>query len=174
MSDRDAQINFTVDGDAKELAKERLDYGELSKILRKRVHEVAFGEEVSKHTRLEQRLRELREEKDELRTKRREIETQIEGVEQQITRVEEQLNQLDKREDQYEAALEMLEETLAEGGRVFPGHGQVQRAAKLGEKSAEEVIADLKDRNPTVPDHAFVSGLESNREWRGINTEGDR
>lgn len=164
----DDQINFTVDSDAKELAKEKLDYGELSKRLRQTVEQIAFGEDVSKHTQLQQRLETLREEKDELRGKRRKIDADLETVEQKITRVEEQLSELDKREDRYEAALEMLEESLAEGGRVFPDHGQVVRAARLGNVDEDQVIEDLKERNPSVPAHAFVNGIEADKEWHGI------
>lgn len=169
MSEHDAQINFTIDGDAKDLAKDKLDYGELSERLRETVEQIAFGEEVSKHTQLQQRLQTLREKKDDLRAQRREIDAQLETVEQDITRIEEQLSELDKREDKYEAALEMLEETLAEGGRVYPDHGQVVRAARIGDVDEDHVIADLKERNPSVPEHAFVSALESSEDWDGFD-----
>jgi chromosome segregation ATPase len=168
MSD-DAQINFNVDSDAKKLAKEQLDYGELSERLRETVEQIAFGEEVSKHTQLQERLRTLREKKDDLRAQRRELDAQLETVEQDIARIEEQLSELDKREDRYEAALEMLEETLAEGGRVFPDHGQVVRAARLGDVDEQQVIADLKERNPSVPEHAFVGAMESSEDWNGFD-----
>lgn len=174
MSKFDDQLNVQVDGSAKDAAKEKLDHGELSQRIRELVDQIAFGEEVSKHTRYEQRLRNLREKKDELRSKRRQIETEIEDVEQEITRIEEQLSHLDKREDKYTAALEMLEETLAEGGRVFPGHGQVQRAAHIGGLEPDDVIADLQDRNPSVPEHAFVSGVHSDEQWHGLDTEVDQ
>lgn len=173
MSDRDSQINFTIEREAKELAKDRLEHGELSTILRRRVHEVAFGEEVSRHTRLEQRLASLRDRKDELRSERRGIEAAIEDVEQKITRVEEQMGQLDKREDRYEAALEMLEETIYGGTRVDPGHGQVEKAAKIGQCDPSDVIDDLQERNPSVPEHAFVQSMHSDREWPGLQ-EGRR
>lgn len=165
----DSQINFTISSDAKELAKEQLEHGELSERLRETVEQIAFGEEVSKHTQLEERLRTLREKKDDLRAQRRELDAEIETVEQEITRIEEQLSELDKREDKYEAALAMLEETLAEGGRVFPDHGQVVRAARLGNVEPADVIDDLQDRNPSVPEHAFVEGRECDKEWRGFS-----
>lgn len=165
----DAQINFKIDGDAKELAKEKLDHGELSRRLRETVEQIAFGEEVSKHTQLQQRLRTLREKKDDLRAERRELDAELETIEQEITRVEEQLSELDKREDKYEAALEMLEETLAEGGRVYPEHGQVVRAARLGDVDEDQVIADLQERNPSVPEHAFVDAMASDAEWHGFD-----
>jgi len=168
MTDDRAQIGFKIDKHAKELAQEKLEFGELSKILRGEVHRVAFGEEISKRERLDQRLQELREEKDELRSEKRQIETDIEEVETKITRVDSQREGLERQEDRYEASLEMLEETLAEGGRVFEDHGQVMKAAKIGGKEPEDVVEELQERNPSVPDHAFVQALHSAKEWDGV------
>jgi len=75
---------------------------------------------------------------------------------------------MERREDKYETSLEMLEETLRDGGHVFEDHGQVMKAAKIGGKEAEDVIRELKERNPSVPDHAFVSKLHTNKEWTGV------
>jgi len=164
----DEQINFTIDGDAKELAKNQLEYGELSERLRETVRAIAFGEEVSQHQKLKKRLEGLRDSKDELRAEKREIEAKIEDVEQKISRVEERVDKLDRREDQYTASLEMLEDQLMSGVHVFPEHGQVMKAAKIGEKEPEDVIEDLQDRNPSVPEHAFKSKMDTSRTWTGV------
>lgn len=161
------QVHFTVDRNAKELAKEKLEFGELSNLLRDEVHRVAFGEEISKREQLQERLNQLREERDELRSEKRQIETDIEEKETEIARVEERLSGLERKEDRYEATLEMLEETLLEGGRVFEDHGQVIKASKVGGKEPEDVIAELKERNPNVPDHAFVEMFKDRTEWAG-------
>lgn len=171
MSEYDDQLHVQVDGDAKELAKEQLGHGGLSEAVRRRIDEIAYGEEVSKHTRLSQRLQTLRNEKDELRSKRRELDAQIEEVEQKVTRIEEQLSHLDKREDKFDAALEMLEETLHSGDRVWPEHGQVQRAARIGGVEPTDVIERLQERNPSVPEFAFNDGLHDSREWAGTEAE---
>lgn len=167
MTDK-AQVNFTVEESAKELAKEKLEHGELSQRLRERIQQIAFGEELSKRAQKQERLEELREKKDNLRSDKREIEADIEDVEQEITRIEEQLDNLERREDKYETSLEMLEESLYDGQRIFEEHGQVQKAAKLGEKEPEDVIAELKERNPEIPDHAFKQKLQSPEPWDGI------
>lgn len=171
MSKYDDQLNFKINENAKKAAKQKLEHGELSRRLRRVVEEIAFGEEVSKATRYEQRLRTLRERKDELRADRRVIDAEIEEVELEIARVEEQLSHLDKREDKYDAALEMLEETLYEGGRVYPDHGQVVRAAQIGDVDPEGVIEDLQERNPSIPEHAFAQGIHSSKAWDGISPE---
>lgn len=169
MSDDKAQINFNVERNAKELAKEKLDYGELSSELRETVHRIAFGEEISKRESAHKRLAELRDEKDNLRAQKREIEAQLEEVEDKISRVEERLDNMERREDKYEATLELLEETLYDGGRVFEDHGQVIKAAKIGSVDEESVIEELKERNPSIPDHAFVQKMHTNKRWEGVD-----
>jgi hypothetical protein len=36
------------------------------------------------------------------------------------------------------------------------------------------VIEELKERNPSVPDHAFVQQLHTNEEWHGLEKESNR
>jgi len=112
-------------------------------------------------------LAELRDEKDRKRSEIREAEAELEEIEDKIARVEERLDNMERREDKYEASLEMLEESLQEGEHVFEDHGQVIKAAKVGGKETEAVIDELKERNPMVPDYAFVSKLHTNETWTG-------
>jgi len=166
MTDR-SQINFKVEQDAKELAKEKLDHGELSTELRETIHRIAFGEEISKREQSRKRLAELRDAKDKKRSEIREAEAELEEIEDQIARVEERLDNMERREDKYEASIEMLEQTLRDGGHVFEDHGQVIKAAKIGGKETEDVIAELQERNPTIPDYAFMPKFHAAEEWDG-------
>jgi chromosome segregation ATPase len=172
MTDGKAQVNFEVEANAKELAKEKLDHGELSRELRETIHRVAYGEEISKRERMHKQLADLREEKDRKRAEVRELQAEIEEIEGKIARVEERLDGMERREDKYEATLELLEETLYSGGRVFEEHGQVMKAAKIGGTEPEEVIEELQERNPAIPAHAFLQQLHTNKEWHGL--EGER
>lgn len=169
MPNFDDQIAFNLPGETKQAAQQDLDHGELSEELRGFVRELAFGEDVSERERLQQRLDSIREEKDELRKQRRHLDAEIADLESEESRLEERVNNLTSRQEQYEASLEMLEEILGEGGRVDPGHGQVKRAAMIGEREPEDVIEDLKERNPSVPDHAFVEAIHARKEWTGTN-----
>jgi len=166
MSDK-SQINFTVEDDAKQLAKEKLEHGELSTELRETIHRIAFGEEISKREQSRKRLAELRDEKDTKRSEIRNAEAELEEIEDKIARVEERLDNMERLEDKYEASLEMLEESLQQGEHVFEEHGQVIKAAKVGGKETEAVIEELKERNPMVPDYAYVSKLHTNQTWNG-------
>jgi len=169
MSEGKSQINFTVEANAKDLAKDKLNHGELSTELRETIHRIAYGEEISKRERMHKQLAELREEKDSLRAEKREIEAEIEEVEGKITRIEERLDGMERQEDKYEATLELLEETLYDGGRVFADHGQVMKAAKIGGKESSDVIEELQERNPSIPDHAFKQRLHTAKEWHGVS-----
>jgi len=72
MSDKE-QINFTVDADAKETVKKRLDHGVLTERLRTCVKEIAYGTDVTERERLKDKLTQLRNEK-------RDIEHEINGL----------------------------------------------------------------------------------------------
>lgn len=167
-----SQINFTVDEDAKELAKERLDHGELSNQLRQTIREIAFGEDISKRAKLQDRLDNLKDRRDELKRQKEEIESELDEITSKIERVDNRLSELETKEDAYQGALEMLEDQLMSGTHIDPNHGQVKKAAHLGEKEPDDVIQDLKERNPSVPEYAFVEYRTAQSEygetWTGV------
>lgn len=171
MTDGRSQVNFTVDDSAKSLAKEKLEHGELSQQLRRKVEEIAFGEEISQRSKLEERLDTLQDRRDELKSDREAINAELEEVENKIDRVESRLDELETREDEYHVALEMLEDQLMDGTHVFPGHGQVQKAAHVGECDPQDVIDDLQDRNPSVPSYAFMDKMAAPQEWTGSHEQ---
>jgi len=171
MTDDRAQIHVKVSREAKELAKQKLKHGELSQLFRDELRRVAYGDEVSKRERLQRNLEEIREEKDSLRAEKREIEGEIERVETEIARVEERMDGLERKEDRFDAQIEMLEEALAEGMRLDPKNPKVITAAKTGGVETDEVIGELRDRHPNIPDQAFKQKLNDQREWNGFNLE---
>lgn len=169
MSDEfDDQINFQVSSDAKALARDELNHGELSERLRELVNKIAFGEEVSEREQLERHRDELRQRKDKIRAEIRRKQADLDEIEQELTRIEERMDHLDTREDEYESKLEMLEQHLADGGHVFPDYNPVANAANAGGVGPEDVIEVLKERNPDIPEHAFQPGYKANDRWRGF------
>jgi chromosome segregation ATPase len=163
MTDLDDQIAFNVDSTTKKAAQADLDHGELSEKLRNSVHKMAFGEDISRREQLDQRIEEVSQEIEEHVAQRRHHDAEIDRLIAEKDRLEETMQTLTSRDDQYETTLEMLEEALADGQRVFPGHGQVERAASIGDTPPEEVIEDLKERNPSYPDERFIDGLKLSR-----------
>lgn len=155
MSDDKDQVNFTVDADAKESAKKRLEHGEFSAKLRQRVHELAYGTEVTERKRLQEKRQEKRQNV-------RDLTHEIEGLKEERNREEREIERIDSRLDaladddgEFEGFLQAIESDLHEGYRVDPNHGKVERAAEIGDCKPSDVIEALKERNPEVPDEAF-------------------
>lgn len=164
------RVNVEVPKSVRDTATEKLEYGGLSREIRERLHEIAFGPELTQRTRLERRRESLKDDLREKREARRKIETEIETLENRILAVDEKLASVTSREDKFEAKLEELESQLRRDGiRVFTDHPAVGRAAATGEVEVEGVIRELKDRNPDVPDFAFENGLHDYENgWDGV------
>lgn len=155
MSDETEPVYVEVPAETKQLAKERLEHGGLTRVCRERLEEIAHGKETSEKNRVKDQLKDLRDKRRELKTQRDEIESELDDIEIKIERAEQRLDEIQDREGEYEGALSMLEEQLADGNHLFIGHGQVQEAAERGNCTQQDVLDDLKERNPTIPDEQF-------------------
>lgn len=162
-----AQINVKVPKWVKQEYRRTHDHGDLSRDIRKLLERKAFGEELSKRAQAERRIDEITDEIDTLRAERDEIDDKIDELETELAQLEDRVEQWDDREAEFERRLERCEQELYGGGRLFPDHGLVKAAANAGGVNPEDVIAELKDQNPDVPDHAFVDGLKTSKKWHG-------
>ena len=149
------RVTFLVEEQSWEEAKANTEHGEMSQLLRERVNAVAHGEQVAEETKLTDRLRTLRETRREKRQERDSIESTIDEIDRKIERVEQRLDTLREQEGEYDGVLAMLEEDLDEGVRMIETSTKVKRAAAIGGCNTEDVINDLKERNPNIPDRAF-------------------
>jgi chromosome segregation ATPase len=161
MTDYDKQVVFNADSTTVEEAKQKLDHGEMSELLRETLDRVAHGADVTEEKRLTDRLQTLREERRQLRRERDEVESDLEEINRKIERVEQRLDDLREQEGEYDGVLAMLEADLHDGVRVMEGTPKVEKAARIGDCSAADVIADLRERNPDVPDAAFRAAREN-------------
>lgn len=153
----------------KAAAKEKLEYGGLSREIQDTLERIAFGEDLSQRSRLKRRREELADERRTLREQRREIDAEIETVEQRIDAVDDKLDDLTTREEKYEAKLESLEHRVrAEGQRLDTDHGAVRNVAAEVGIEPEGVVETLKERNPDVPTYAFTDGLHDRHDWDGL------
>lgn len=153
----------------KETAKEKLDYGGISREVRETLERIAFGEDLTQRSRLERQRDELQETLRKKREERRELDAEIENIEQRIDGIDSKINNLTTREDKFEAKLEELEAILrVDGCRLDPEHPAVKRAAKTGGMEVEGVMETLKERNPDVPSYAFQDGLKDRESWNGL------
>jgi len=157
MTEYDKQVIFKADSETVKEAKAKLDHGEMSEILRTALDRVAHGADVAEEARLNDRLKTLREGRRELRQERDNIEQELEEVNRKIERVETRLEELREQDGEYDGVLAMLETDLSDGARVMQNTPKVKKAAKIGDCEPQDVIGDLKERNPDVPDMAFRS-----------------
>ncbi len=160
MTDDTEQINVEVPSRTKELAKQELEHGGLTRVIREKLTQIAHGEEVSEIERVKDQLQELRDERRKLKHESYDIDQQLEKLDVQIERAENKLDQLRDKVGEYEGALRMLEEQMQnEDMSVFEGHGRIENAAEIGECSQQDVIDDLKSRNPDLPDSQFSQNV---------------
>ena len=155
MAKHNKQVTFNMDEQTVEEAKDKLEHGEMSEVLREALREVAYGADVAEESKLTDRLRTLREKRRVKRQERDSIESTIDEIDRKIERVEQRLDTLREQEGEYDGVLAMLEEDLDEGVRMIETSTKVKRAATIGGCNTEDVINDLKERNPNIPDRAF-------------------
>lgn len=168
-NDEMVRTTLLVPEHVKEAAKRNTERGEISTELRRTYRKLAFGEAVEREDTERQRLQELREEKDDIRSKIRNLQADLEELEREEARLEERLQNRESREQKYETILETLESELYDGANITVHRSSVKNAADLKEVTPKEVVEEIKERNPAVPDHAFKPPMETNEEWNGID-----
>lgn len=154
----------------REAAKRNSEHGEISERVRDVLREIAYGENIAEHERKKQELAQTRQKKDELRNKLTEIQAELENVERKERRLEEQIEQSQTTEQEYKTILQTLEAEVRDGANITVQRRSVKNAAEIKGIEPEEVVGELKDRNPEIPEHAFQPPRESDRSWLGTDT----
>lgn len=170
MTDDDyVRVTHRVPEHTREAAQQNTEHGELSELVRSLYGRIAFGDSDGGAESIEIELERVRAKKDELREQIREFQNELQTVEQQETRLEEKLSTHRSRQDKYEAHIESLEQLLYDGTHVWPGHPIVEKAAQAANRDPEDVVEDLQDRNPQIPEYAFEDAMHADRTWNGID-----
>lgn len=149
------RVGFEAPAETVERVKRKTEWGGMSEKLRERLHEIAYGTEVTERKRLRENLEDLRKDKREVEQEIENLRHQRDEFEREIKNIEERLDVLMDNDGEYDGFLQALESDLRDGKRVDPGHGKVERAAELGECAPTDVIEALQERNPDIPDAAF-------------------
>jgi len=169
MSDNRKHTGFKVDKQALEDAKESCEHGELSEELRRTVQRLAYGGETTKRERVKDELEELREKKREVIVEKQQLQSKEQELERKIQRKEQELDGLQDTEAEYTGMLETIEADLHDGARVWGTMPKVEKAAHRADKTTAEVIQDLQERNPDIPDKAFRESKPSEpAKWKDI------
>lgn len=160
MSENMEQLVVEVPKETKEVAKRKLPHGGLSSEVRDALARIAHGEEVAELKKVKDNLEDLRDKRADLKQQRDDIENQLQDVERQIERAETKLSQLRDLENEYEGRLKGLERRMHEDEiHVWLTFPEVEDIAEEYDKQPVDVINDLKDRNPGLPDEQFESKI---------------
>lgn len=162
------QVSHLVPKSVREDAQQNSGHGDLSDAVRMAYRTIAYGDDYQNTTRLKQRLERAKNEYRRLVEEKDAVEDEMEDTEDRIRQLREQLETAEEADERFDELIEELETKLEGGSHVFPGHGGVVEAAEIGGVSEGEVIDTLKDRNPEIPDDAFVPQSEAEFEWTGL------
>lgn len=171
-TDEMTRVSHLVPTTVKELASERSEYGELSERVRSAYEMAAYGETEGKRSHLQLQLQQIRDEKDRVRTEIQTRKSELANLDRHESRLNDRLNDVSEAAQKYEGHLESIEGSLYDGQHIDPGHGAVTRAADSASKSPADVIDDIKERNPNIPDYAFIALTETDKRWHGIDPDG--
>lgn len=151
-NEKDTVVTVRVTEDLKNDAKENTEHGEISKELRDVLRRLAYGKSSieSRREKIKWKLRRKRDLIDEKRRERRRIDAEIDSLESEAARLEAELSEMEERSDAKSVLIDQLDHQLNQGERVTP--------EKIGDQfDADEIISELMNRNPDVPDAAFRS-----------------
>jgi septal ring factor EnvC (AmiA/AmiB activator) len=169
--EQDEQVRFTVQMPKKlrEDAKRNSDRGELSEdtreLFRQRAYGVSGSAQQSELAQVKAELRDVRATIDDLRHQRSQIDAKINAEEQRATRLEERVTNLEDQRSEIEQSVQMLENMLHAGERMWPT--RIKNAADVDEGTAQEILSELKSQNPELPDAAFHEpGIHDPTDWR--------
>lgn len=157
-SDNRRQVVFRMDEATVDRAKQKLEHGEMSERLRQTLTAIAHGADAGERERVKGRLQDARQERDELKSEIDTKQQQLQTKTREIERLEERLDALMDKESEYDGFLQGIEQDMVDGMHVFHGHAKIERAAELGGCSQQDVLDDLRERNPSLPAQQFERG----------------
>lgn len=169
-TERDEQVRYNVQMPRKlrEDAKRNCERGELAEAVRDVFRRKAYGcgsTAPSETERVTAELRDARRHLDELRHDRNMKDTKIQAQETRVARLEERKDAAEARQSDIEETIDRLQALLSDGERLWPTRIKNETGCSTGR--ATELHKALKDRNPDVPDTAFLEpGVSDPTDWR--------
>ena len=165
------QVNHLVPKSDKNQAQRNADeWGELSEAVRAVYRLYARRGNFGDIGELEVQLLKAKHDRERIQEQIDELTSQLSTIKSREEHLEEEIEEAKVRGNEYEDLLEDIEAEIRDGVSVFPDHGRIKEAAKMSGKSAGDVISDLRDRNPDLPDAAFTERRKSDEAWTGTNS----
>ena len=171
MSEEGKTVRYNVQmpETLREDAKANAERGELAEEVRNVFRQKAYGlGESHRPSEVEQtkaELREVRNQIDEWRVKRDRIDAKIQTKEARANRLEERLSELKEQQSDLGAKLDVLENMLRDGDRMWPV--RIKNAVDVDKHTAQELYHELKERNGELPAAAFEEPtIHAPADWR--------
>jgi chromosome segregation ATPase len=161
------QVSHLVPEDVRDEAKQKAEYGELSDAVRVAYRMIASGSDISA-VRMKLEIEQIEKRLESLSVMEGAIQEEREELLDRRDELNEMLSEMDVRSDKFEKKMEEVEELIRDGMTVFPDHSKIQDVARTTDKTPEEVISMLKDRNPEIPEYAFEKSMLTKEDWEGV------
>lgn len=160
--DKYVHVSHRVPADVRDMAQENSEYGEITELVRSIYQKKAYGSSELDRDQIDERLRELRHERDETRLELRRIteeyESDLQKLEVEIARLEERKDKTKSKSDKFEGAIDQLIARVENGERVFPDLPGVRAAANTVGEPPEYVVEKVREKVPEAPDQLFEEG----------------
>jgi chromosome segregation ATPase len=175
MSEDDkVRFNVKMDEKLRDDAKRNTERGELSEEVRSVFRRKAYGiDSEGKPSEIERKKAQLRDVRDSIDKKRRErerINAEISAEETRATRLEERISELEEERDELGQAVDMLENMLHDGDRMWPV--RIKNAVDVDLSTANELYQQLQERNAELPEAAFTEPrVEDPVDWTDTVTD---
>lgn len=165
-----------IDAETAEIINNRLEYGEKSELIQELAQSIAYGSTWDERTPLDIQIESVEEKLAEARRRRREADADVESYENELERLRQKRETTQTKAEKLEASLLPIESDLREGERqrIFPEHGSIEAIAREYNLPKEEIIDELKSRNPDIPDYVFEERDLYNTDekvWEGVPAE---
>lgn len=175
MTDTDKTVRYNVQmpETLREDAKANSERGELASevrdVFRRKAYGLGESETPSQIEQTKAELREVRNQIDEWRAKRDRIDAKIKTKEARANRLEERLSDLEEERSEMDTYLEVLENMLQNGERMWPV--RIKNAVDVNRDTAGELYEELRARNGELPDAAFDEpSIHTPSDWREVNS----
>lgn len=167
------QVSHLVPKSVKEQAHANSEYGELSEAVRDAYRVIAYGDAYAGPARLRQELEKLRNDRERTESELDDLRDRLDVLDQREAELERRIDEAEARETSFDDAIDSLEADLRDGMAVFPDHGRVQSLVAGSEYTADDIIAELRERNPSLPEAAFKpqDSVAPTARWAGIDGE---
>jgi chromosome segregation ATPase len=157
-TDDPAQVSHLVPESVKERAQRNTQHGELSEAVRDVYSMYASGGGAETLAQLEIQLRKAEREKESITEQLTALKEERQEVMDRCEELREQIREYEAETTKYERLMARLSADLEDGKSVFPSHSKVREAADVSGSSPAEVLTELRNRNPTIPESQFSEG----------------